>query len=159
MVLKHHALHHICILTMFHAFRCVFTLLQYCVLVGLDWAKPIMYLSLHVTCSCIFMHTYLQFLYILIYYCCWYFSNCLSLFLALVYSIAPKHKSTPSQNPLCSRASSSSNPTPSFVRFRDDKARKDFSENFCRRGIHLEHHVVLSDFSDTDLPTVIHSRG
>ena len=43
-------------------FRCVFTLLQCCVLVGLDWAKPMMYLSLHVTCSCIFMHTYLQFI-------------------------------------------------------------------------------------------------
>ena len=43
-------------------FRCVFTLLQCCVSVGLDWAKPMMYLSLHVTCSCIFMHTYLQFI-------------------------------------------------------------------------------------------------
>ena len=32
--LKHHALHYICIITMFHAFRCVFTLLHYCVLVG-----------------------------------------------------------------------------------------------------------------------------
>ena len=43
-------------------FRYVFTLLQCCVPVGLDWAKPMMYLSLHVTCSCIFMHTYLQFI-------------------------------------------------------------------------------------------------
>ena len=60
MVLKHHALHHICIITMFHAFRYVFTLLQCYVLVGLDWAKPMMYLSLHVTCSFIFMHTYLH---------------------------------------------------------------------------------------------------
>ena len=34
MVLKHHALHYIYIITMFHAFRCVFTLLHYCVLVG-----------------------------------------------------------------------------------------------------------------------------
>ena len=32
-------------------------------------------------------------------------------------------------------------------------------ENFSRRGIHLDCQVVLSDFSDTDLPTVIHSRG
>ena len=37
-----------------------FTLLLCCVLVGLDWAEPIMYLNLHVTCSCIFMHTYFQ---------------------------------------------------------------------------------------------------
>ena len=66
MVLKHHALHHICIITMFHAFRYVFTLLQCCVLVGLDWAKPMMYLGLHITYSCIFMHTYLH-LFIFLY--------------------------------------------------------------------------------------------
>ena len=29
----------------------------------------------------------------------------------------------------------------------------------CRRGIHSERQVILSDFSDTDLPIVIHSRG
>ena len=66
---------------------------------------------------------------------CWSFSNCLSLsfsfFLALVYSMEPKCKSTLSQNPLRSGASTSSfNPTPSHERFRDDKAWKDFSENF-----------------------------
>ena len=33
--------------------RCVFTLLQTCVLVGLDWAKPMMFLLLYITCSCI----------------------------------------------------------------------------------------------------------
>ena len=68
MVLKHHALHHICIITMFHAFRFMFTLLQCCVLVGLDWAEPMKYFSLHVTCLCIFMHTYLQVLIFLYYY-------------------------------------------------------------------------------------------
>ena len=58
-----------------------------------------------------------------------------SLFLLLVYSMAPKCKSTPSENPLRSWAStSSSNPTPSHVRFRNNKAQKDFS----RRGIHSE---------------------
>ena len=58
-----------------------------------------------------------------------------SLFLALVCSMAPKSESTPSQNPLCSGAptsSSSSDPTPSHVRLRDDKARKDFLENFSQ---------------------------
>ena len=78
-----------------------------------------------------------------------------SLFLALVCFMAPKCKSTPSRNPLRSGASSSSSPsdpTPSHVRFRDDKARKDFSKNFSRRGIHSERQVVLTDFSDTDLP-------
>ena len=56
-------------LTMFMNFRCVFTLLQWCVLVGLDWAKPMMFLSLHVTCSCIF-HAYVpSFIFILILIC------------------------------------------------------------------------------------------
>ena len=35
----------------------------------------------------------------------------------------------------------------------------NFLENFCRRGIHSKRHVVLLDFSDTGLPTVIHNRG
>ena len=73
--------------------------------------------------------------------------------------MAPKRKSTQSQNLLCFGASSSFDPTPSSVRFHDENAWKDFSENFCRQGIHLKCHVVLSDFSNTDLPTVIHSRG
>ena len=68
-------------------------------------------------------------------------------------------KTTSSQNPLCSGASSSFDSTPLHVRFCDDKARQDFLENFSRCGIHLEHQVILSDFSNTDLPTVIHSRG
>ena len=80
----------------------------------------------------------------------------------LTCSMASKRKSTPSRNPLRSWASSSSFPadsTPSHIRFCDDKARKDFSENFSQRGIHSEHQVILSDFFDTDLPTVIYSRG
>ena len=42
-------------------FRCVFTLLQWCVLEGLDWVEPMMCLSLHVTCHAFFMHMYLHF--------------------------------------------------------------------------------------------------
>ena len=53
---------------------------------------------------------------------------------------------------------SPTNSTPSHIRLSDDKARKDFLENFSRRGIHSERQVVLSNFSDTDLPTVIYSR-
>ena len=53
--------------------------------------------------------------------------------------MAPKRKSTPSGNPLCSGASSSSDPTPSHVQFRDGKARQDFLENFSKRGIHSKH--------------------
>ena len=77
----------------------------------------------------------------------------------LVVSMAPKRKSTPAWNPLRSGASSSSDPSPFNVRFHDDDAFKAFLENFSRRGIHSEHQVILSDFADTDLPSVIHSRG
>ena len=74
--------------------------------------------------------------------------------------MAPKHKSTPARNPLRSDASSSFNPSPSTVRFRDDDdAFKAFSENFSRRGIHSKRQVILSNFADTDLPSVIHSKG
>ena len=73
--------------------------------------------------------------------------------------MAFKRKSTPAWNPLRSGASSSSDPTLSHIRFCDDDAFKAFSENFSRRGIHSERQVILSDFADTDLPSVIHSRG
>ena len=61
----------------------------------------------------------------------------LSLLLVLVCSMPPKCKSTPSQNPLHFGAFSS-NPTPSHVRFRDEKAKPDFKENFSQCGIHSE---------------------
>ena len=49
--------------------------------------------------------------------------------------MAPK-KSIPSKN-LVHRGSSSFSSTPSdFVRFRDEKARDDFFENFSDRAIH-----------------------
>ena len=85
----------------------------------------------------------------------------LPLFLfTLVMSMTPKRKSTPARNPLRSSASSSSDPSPSNVRFcDDDDAFKAFLENFSRRGIHSECQVVLSDFADTGRPSVIHSRG
>ena len=56
----------------------------------------------------------------------------LSLLFTLVVSMVPKRKSAPSQNPLRSKASSSSDPTPSHIRFHDEDARKDFLENFSR---------------------------
>ena len=54
--------------------------------------------------------------------------------------MAPKaRKSTPTRNPLQGFESSSSDShVPLHVRFFDEKARKDFSENFQYRGIHLE---------------------
>ena len=133
------------------------------VLVELDWAEPMMNFLLHVTCSCIF-HAYV----LAFQYTC-YIRNVLghfwlslfpSLFLfTLVISMVPKRKSTPSQNPLRFRASSSFDPTPSHIRFRDEDARKAFSENFSLRGIHSECQVILVDFANTDLPDVIHSWG
>ena len=77
----------------------------------------------------------------------------------LVVSMAPKRKSTPARNPLHFSTSSSTDHSPSTVRFCDDDAFKAFSENFSRRGIHSKRQVILSDFVDTDLPSIIHSRG
>ena len=109
------------------------------------------------------MHTYLIFKIFDIIDIAWDFSDCSSLFLplilfTLVVSITPKRKSTPAWNPLRSGASSSSDPSPSNVRFHDDDAFKVFSENFSRLGIHSERQVILSDFADINLPSVIHSR-
>ena len=88
-----------------------------------------------------------------------FFSLSVSFPFTLVMSMAPKCKSAPSRNPLHSKASSSSDPTPSHIRFRDEDACKAFSENFSRRGIHSERRVILADFADTILPDVIHNRG
>ena len=110
------------------------------------------------------MHTYLLFNIFDIIDVAWDFFDCSSLFLplimfTLVVSMAPKRKSTLARNPLRSGASSSFDPSPSNVRFHDDDVFKAFSENFSRRGIHSECLVILSDFADTNLPSVIHSRG
>ena len=114
-----------------------------------------------------FMHPHahiLLFQYTCYIWTVWSFSNCLFLPLSLfsftlVVYMASKHKSTPSQNPFHSGASSSSDSTPSHIRSRDEDARKDFSENYSWRGFHSERWVILSNFSNTNLPTVIHSRG
>ena len=73
--------------------------------------------------------------------------------------MAPKHKSTLARNPLHFSASLSSDSVPLSLRFCDDDAHKAFSENFSRQCIHSEYQVILSNFVDTDLPFVIHSRG
>ena len=109
-------------------------------------------------------HAYVPYiLYVLIYWLWLVLFACLSLYLSLLLSVScsmvPKRKSTLYWIPLRSRASFSSDPTPSHVRFRDDKAWQDFLEKFSRRGVHSECQVILSNFSNIDLPTVIHSRG
>ena len=79
--------------------------------------------------------------------------------LTLVMSMPPKHKSTPTRNPLRSGASSSSNSTPISLWFHNDDAHKAFLENFSRCRIHSERQVILADFADTNLLDVIHSWG
>lgn len=56
-------------------------------LVGLDWGKPMMFLLLHITCSCIFMHKYLTFSIFLYIDCDWRFSTCLSLSLSRLVAL------------------------------------------------------------------------
>ena len=112
-----------------------------CVLIGLDWAEPMMQFFLHVICSCI-SHAYVLLFNILdIFETAWDFSDYHSF------------------SPFRSGASSSSDPSPSTVWLHDDDSFKAFLEKFSRRGIHLERQVVLSDFADTNLPSVIHSKG
>ena len=107
------------------------------------------------------MHTYLSFLSFLYWICLvlFYLSLSLSLSLSVSLRMAPKCKSALSWNPLRSRATSCSDPTPSSIWFYDDKSHQDFSENFSRPNINSEREVILSDFSDTDLPTIIYNRG
>ena len=142
---------------------CVYFVANLCaVRFGLGWAHDVFKFAYH---KFMHFHAYIPLiLYFHIYFVLlvlFWLSLSLSpsLFLTLVCTMAPKCKSTPSQNPLCSGASTSSfDPTPSHVWFRDDKAHKDFSENFSRQGIHSERQVILSDLFDTDLPTIIYNR-
>ena len=131
-----------------------------CVLIGLDWAKPMMQFVLHVTCSCI-SHAYvLYFSMYLLYLKCFgaflivsFFP--LSILFTLVMYMAPKRKYILAWNPFHSDASFSSDSAPLTLRFRDDDAHKAFLENFSRRGVHSERQVILVDFVDTDLPIII----
>ena len=129
-------------------------------LVGLDWVfthYAFNFCMSHV--HAFFMHTFYLFFPIL---CCDVFCS-LSLSLSRInYAMAPKAcKSTLAQNPLQGSGFSSSDPPvpPLHVRFCDEKARKDFLENFQKCGIHSEHQVILSNFADTPLPSLIRTRG
>ena len=120
----------------FMHYRCVLYMLNCCVLLGLDWVEPMIFFVCmsHVhafSCICTFISLYSNILMCLVLF---YMSLFLPFpfFLSVSCFMAPKQKSTLSQNPLCSRASSSFDPTPSHVWFRDEKARKDFSENISK---------------------------
>ena len=76
------------------------------------------------------MHTYLLFNIFDIIDVAWDFSDCSFLFLPLfLFTLIV---STLTRKPLRSGASSSSDPSPSNVRFNDDDAFKAFSKNFSR---------------------------
>ena len=129
------------------------------VLVGLDWVEPMMQLFLahhmlmHISC----IHALSFLLLVLCCDCVLCFSTSFSLSLLGRLRMTPKLKSTLSRNSLHSRTSPS-NRTPLHVRFHDEKAYKDFSENFFKCGVHSECHMVLSNFFDTTLSDVIHNR-
>ena len=106
------------------------------------------------------MHTYSISIYLNCFRAFLIVSFSLPLFLlTLVVSMALKCKSTPARNPLRSRASSSSDSAFISFRFHDDDAYKAFSKNFSRRGIHSKCQVILADFADTNLLSIIHSWG
>ena len=129
---------------------------------GLGWAHYAIcfacHMFMHFPCIHTFFSLYVILLLLLGTFFIFLFSLPLFLF-TLVVSMAPKCKSTPTWNLLRSGASSSSDPTPSHVQFHDNKARQDFLENFSRQGIHSECQVIFLDFSNTNLPTIIHNRG
>ena len=89
---------------------------------------------MHFSCT----RTIFFYLYLIDIDLCWYFSICplslsLSLSLSVSCSMAPKRKSTQSQNLLRFGATSSfpsANSIPFHVRFRNEKARMDFLEKF-----------------------------
>ena len=161
MSLKSHALHHISIITVL---SCILDVCNWLFAgrIGLGWTYDAIsfayHMFMHSPCICTLFSIYL--LYLNCFGTFLIVSLSLTLFLfTLVVSIAPKRKSPPSQNPLHSRALSSSDLTPSPIRFCDEDPWKDFSENFSRQGVHLERRVILADFANTDFPTVIHSQG
>ena len=129
---------------------------------GLGWAHDAISFTCHMfmyfPCIRTLFSIYLLYLKLLGTFLIVFLSLPLFLF-TLVVSMTPKRKSTSARNPLRSGVSSSSDPTLSHIWFHDDDAFKAFSENFSRRGIHSECRVILSDSADTDLPSIIHSRG
>ena len=162
MSLKSHALHHISIIIVLSCIQLCANWL--CVgRIGLGCAHDAISFACHM-----FMHSpcirTLFLIYLLYLKCVGTFlivslSLSLSFLFTLVVSMAPKRKSTLSHNLFHSGASSSFDPTPSHIRFRDEDARKEFSKKFSRWGVHSERRVILVDFADIDLPDVIHSRG
>ena len=128
---------------------------------GLGWSHDAIcfacHMFMHFPCIRTLFSIYLLYLNCLRLFWLSFLSLPLFLF-TLVVSMAPKRKSVPAWNPLHSGASLSFNSAPLSLWFRDDDANKAFLENFSRRGVHLEYQVIMADFADTDLSTVIQSQ-
>ena len=110
---------------------CVYFVAMMCaVKFGLGWAHDVFKFACHM-----FIHTYLHFfifLYIDVFGAFLHVSLSPSLFLLVSCIMAPKWKSTPSQNPLRSGASSSSDHTPPHVQFCDDTGHPLSERTFWR---------------------------
>ena len=106
--------------------------------IGLGWAHDVFtfacHMFMHFSCTrTIFFFFFISILLILICVGTFLFVPSLSLSLSVSCSMAPKRKSTQSQNLLRFGATSSfpsANSIPFHVRFRNEKARTDFSEKF-----------------------------
>ena len=136
--LKFHALHHICIITIF---SCIIDVCYICcnavcwwVWIRLSpWWIYICMSHVHAF-SCIRTFNSIYFVIFFV----WYFFDCLLLFLSFSLSyvsciMAPKRKSTLSRNPFRSGTSSSfspSDPTPSLIQFRDEKANQTYFRTY-----------------------------
>ena len=105
-------------------------------LIGLDWAEPMMQFLLHVTFHAFLMHTYSLFNILVIFELLGTFLIVFPFFplflCTLVVSMAPKRKSTPAWNPLHSGTSSSFDFATLSLQFCDDDALKAFTKNFSR---------------------------
>ena len=125
-------------------------MLKSCVLVGLDCAERKMFLLLHVTYSCIF-HAYVPLFSIFL------ILILLVLFLSLSRLVCAWHLSASLLHPRTYFFSGHHLLLILLILMSGSVMIK--TKNFSRYDIHSKRQVILSDFSDTDLPTVIHSRG
>ena len=125
-------------------------MLKSCVLVGLDCAERKMFLLLHVTYSCIF-HAYVPLFSIFL------ILILLVLFLSLSRLVCAWHLSASLLHPGTLFFSGHHLLLILLLLMSGSVMIKP--KNFSRYDIHSKRQVILSDFSDTDLPTVIHSRG
>ena len=145
-------------------YRCVFTLLKWLCArrIGLGWARDVFTIAYHMLMH---FHAYIPYiLYILIYWL-WLMLFCvsLSLPLSLLFTlVASWHLNINLLRP--GTLFILGHPLllillPHMFSSVMIKPEKTFWRTFFRRGIHSKCQVILSNFSNTDLPTVIHSRG